>query len=60
MRNVLTLLFALIGIGCFIAGDVLWLLRRRQDRPLDLRFTGGLIAAGIVIFFFAVLVLRPA
>ncbi len=59
MRTFFTLLLAAVGIAFFLAGDVLWLVRRRQGRMLSLRFTGGLIVAGIVIFFLAVLV-RPA
>jgi O-antigen ligase len=60
MREALTIFFALLGLGLFVAGDVLWLVRRAQGKPLNLRFTGMLVFAGVAIFLFAAVVLRPA
>ncbi|MDA0364649.1 MAG: hypothetical protein O3B31_01095 [Chloroflexi bacterium] len=53
MRDALMLSLAVSGLVLFVAGDILWLMRRRQNRPMNLRFTGTLIAAGITIFLIA-------
>lgn len=53
MRDALIVIFAVVGLALFVAGDVLWLLRRRQGRPLNLRFTGTLVAAGVLLVILA-------
>ena len=39
----------LSGLALFIAGDVLWLARNTLSRPMDIRITGGLVAAGVLL-----------
>ena len=60
MRDSLTLVVAFAGLALFVAGDVLWAIRRQRGRPMNLRLTGTLITAGVALFLFAALVLRPA
>ena len=60
MRDALTISFAVTGIALFIAGDALWLIRRRRGRAMDLRVTGTLIAAGIALYLFASIVLHQS
>jgi hypothetical protein len=54
MRQPLVIAFAALGLALFIAGDVLWLVRRARGRPIELRVTGTLVLAGVAIFFVAV------
>ena len=39
----------LVGLVLFLAGDVVWMLSRRREEPLDLRLTGGLVFGGVAV-----------
>lgn len=45
----LPLILILTGLTLFVAGDLLWLMRNTFRRPMDIRVTGGLVAAGVLI-----------
>jgi hypothetical protein len=49
MHETLAVLLAVVGLALLVAGDVFWLMQRRRGRAMDLRVTGGLIAAGIAL-----------
>lgn len=56
MRDALMLSLVLAGLALFIAGDVTWLIARQRRRPIDLRVTGTLIAAGVGLVIAATLI----
>jgi hypothetical protein len=37
------------GLALFVAGDALWLVRNTFKRPMDMRITGGLVGAGVLL-----------
>lgn len=49
MGENLTLILFLAGLAMFVVGDLLWLVRNTFDRPMHIRVTGGLIAAGMLL-----------
>ncbi len=48
----------LIGLLLFLAGDVVWMLSRRRDEPLDLRLTGGLVFGGVALMVLGLVLLN--
>lgn len=49
MADTITLWLFLAGLALFVTGDLLWLLRNTFNRPMQMRVTGALIGAGIVL-----------
>lgn len=49
MGENLTLILFLAGLAMFVVGDLLWLVRNTFNRPMHIRVTGGLIAAGMLL-----------
>ncbi len=49
MADTLTLALLICGIVLFLAGDILWLARVTMSRPMNLRVTGGLVGAGVLL-----------
>jgi len=47
--DALTLPLMLTGLVLFVVGDVLWLVRNTFKRPMDVRVTGGLVGAGVLL-----------
>jgi hypothetical protein len=48
LDNLPLILFA-IGLALFVVGDVLWLVRNTFNRPMNMRLTGVLVGAGILL-----------
>lgn len=49
MNDTVPLVLFLAGVVLFILGDILWLVRNTFSRPMDLRLSGGMVAAGIAL-----------
>ena len=45
----LTLALLVSGLVLFVVGDILWFARHMRDRSMDLRMTGGLVGAGVLL-----------
>ncbi|MGE3962017.1 MAG: hypothetical protein AB7F65_10080 [Dehalococcoidia bacterium] len=49
MLDNLPLILFVVGLALFVIGDLLWLVRNTFDRPMNLRVTGSLVGAGILL-----------
>ncbi|MEX1021747.1 MAG: hypothetical protein WD058_01245 [Dehalococcoidia bacterium] len=49
MSTAVPLVLFVSGLVLFVVGDALWLLRNTFNRPMNVRLTGALILAGVVL-----------
>lgn len=45
----LTLVLLITGLLLFVAGDIMWFARHMMDRPMEIRVTGSLVGAGVLL-----------